>query len=195
MIDAVLAFLKNRLNSYLIAKEGLPADAATANKVEFIDGEKIDPISFKPEAVTVLLINVEEEKVLRGADPFTRVLADGTQQRVQPDIRLNLYVLFVAKFKQYERGLGCLSSIIQFFQSNRLFTQTNAPDLEESIEKLSLELITVPFNEQNEIWGSLRTTYHPSVLYKVKMLLVADENAIEAGVVTEKNTELGNKSP
>jgi hypothetical protein len=30
---------------------------------------------------------------------------DGTRYKIQPEIRLNLYVLFVARFKQYEDAL------------------------------------------------------------------------------------------
>jgi hypothetical protein len=37
---------------------------------------------------------------------------DGTRHRTQPEVRLNLYVLFVARFKQYEDALRYLSLII-----------------------------------------------------------------------------------
>jgi hypothetical protein len=56
-----------------------------------------------------LLINLEEETTLRADDPFKRTLATGTQQKVQPAIRLNLFVLFVAHYKQYPDSLRALS--------------------------------------------------------------------------------------
>jgi hypothetical protein len=155
--------------------------------VVFLDGDKMDPVSFKLGAVTVLLVNLERENILRAADPYTRTLANGSLQKVQPEIRLNLYVLFVARFKEYERSLSYLSAIISYFQSHQVFNQQNAPELDETIEQLVIELITLPFSEQNEVWSALRTTYHPSVLYKVKMLVFRDE---EAGPVSEvKATE------
>ena len=48
-------------------------------------------------------------------------------QRIHPDIRLNLYVLFVVRFKQYEEGLGWLSKIIRYFQVNPIFDRSSAP--------------------------------------------------------------------
>jgi hypothetical protein len=185
MINEVLIFLKNHLNAYLNVSSGLSRGESTEDRVVFLDGEKMDPITFKLGAVTALLINVEEENTLRPPDPYTAVSADGMQRKVQPDIRLNLYVLFVARFKQYEQGLSYLSRIIQHFQNHRVFDNHNAPELNGNIERLILELVTLPFSEQNELWNSLRTTYHPSVLYKVKMLVLKDEEAKIVGEIKE----------
>lgn len=177
MINEVLIFLRDHLNAYLNAKSGLTPGESGEDKVVFVDGEKMDPITFKLGAVSALLINIEEENTLRPADLYTAVSANGTRRKVQPDVRMNLYVLFVARFKQYEQGLSYLSRIIQHFQNHRLLNHHNAPELSEKIEQLIVELITLPFSEQNEMWNSLRTTYHPSVLYKVKMVVFRDEDA------------------
>jgi hypothetical protein len=142
-------------------------------------------IPFALGNVTALLINLEEENTLRSADPYVRVASDGIRQKVHPEIRINLYVLFVAHFKDYEQSLSYLSRIIQHFQCHRVFNHQNAPELSERIDQLVLELITLPFSEQNEIWGSLRTSYHPSVLYKVKMIVFRDEDAMSVSEVTE----------
>ena len=111
---------------------------------------------------------------------------DGTRQKVQPEIRLNLYVLFVARFPQYEDALRSLSLIIQYFQNHRVLNHQNAPELSDNIEQLVMELITLPFSEQNEVWSSLRTTYHPSVIYKVKLVVFKDEDAATMSTITEK---------
>lgn len=190
MIDHILVLLKRRLNVYLNAKAGWQPDESREDAVVFIDGEKLDPVSFKLEAVSVLLINLEEENTLRAADPYSRLSVNGSRQKVQPEIRLNLYVLFVARFKQYEKGLSYLSLIIRFFQNHRLLNHHNTPELSERIEQLSIELVTLPFAEQNEIWNALRTAYHPSVLYKVKMVVFADEEAADAGAIAERNLSI-----
>ncbi len=178
MIGRVLVFLKNHLNAHLLAGGGtLPSDIGE-DKVVFVDGEKLDPITFKLGAVTALLINVEEENTLHRPDPYVKGADDGSRQRVHPDIRLNLYVLFVARFKQYEHGLSYLSRIIQYFQSQRVLNHHNAPALDSQVDQLVMELITLPLSEQNDIWSSLRTTYHPSVMYKVKMVVFRDQDAV-----------------
>jgi hypothetical protein len=188
MISEALIFLKNHLNGHLSAQSGLSL-GEIEDRVVFLDGEKLDPISFKLGAVTCLMINVEEEKVLRAADPYVRVATDGSTRRVQPDIRINLYVLFVARFSQYEQGLSYLSRIIEHFQAHRVFDHSNAPELSDRIERLIMELTTQSFAEQNEIWNALRTTYHPSMLYRVRMVVIREDVAVTTPAVGDK--ELG----
>ncbi len=185
MIGEVLLFLKGQLNEYLNASSGWSTADAGEDKVVLLDGEALDPISFKLGAISALLVNLEEEKTLRPADRYQRTLADGSKLQVQPEIRLHLYVLFVARFKQYEQGLRYLSLIIRYFQNHRVLDQQNAPALADGIEKLVLELVTLPFSEQNEIWNALRTTYHPSVLYKVSLIAFRDEEAVAAPEIVE----------
>ena len=186
MLSEVLVFLKDHLNHHLNARTDWTSGDSQEDKVVFIDGEKMDPIFFKPGAVSVLLINVEEENTLRAPDPYVSTSPAGDPRRVNPEIRMNLYVLFVARFRQYELGLSYLSDIIQHFQGHRTFDHHNAPDLSDRVEKLVLELVTLPFSEQNELWNALRTTYHPSVLYKVKMVVFRDRDARRPSPVKEK---------
>lgn len=184
MIDEALLFLKQQLNAYL--KSGINPDESTQDQVVFVDGQNMDPLTFPLGAVSCLLINLEEENTLRQPNPYVRVAPNGTQERVNPEIKLYLYVLFVARYKQYEDSLRYLSLIIRYFQSHRVFDHQNAPELSDDIEQLIVELITLPFSEQNEVWNALRVTYHPSVLYKVKLLVFRDEEATGFGEVTEK---------
>ena len=185
MISDVLVLLKDQLNTHLNA--GWDPSESREDLVVFIDGENMDPLQFKLGAISVLLINVEEENSLRPPDLYRRTNADGTQQKIQPDIRLNLFVLFVARFKQYEQSLRSLSLVLQYFQNRRVLNHHNTPDLSEDIDKLVVELMTMPFSEQNEIWNSLRTTYHPSVLYKVKMVIFRDTETADMPELTEKD--------
>ena len=95
MIGGVLSFLRKRLDDYLRAELAGGAEPI-ADKVVFIEGDKLDPLTFTDGAVSELLVNVEEDRVLRSADPYLRVKEDGKPQRVQPDIKLILSLLFVA---------------------------------------------------------------------------------------------------
>jgi len=153
--------------------------------VVFVDDAKMDCVTFKPGAISVLLVNIEEETTLREPDPYSRVSPNGIRESVQPEIRINLYVLFVAQFTQYEQSLKYLSRIVQHFQNHRVFNQQNAPELSQRIDRLALELITLPFSEQNEIWNALRTAYRPSVLYKARMIVFRDEAAVQQAPTTE----------
>ena len=68
MISEALVFLKNRLNTHL--KSGRSPDESQEEPVVFLDGQNMEPLTFKLGAVSVLLINIEEETV--GKQPFTQ---------------------------------------------------------------------------------------------------------------------------
>jgi hypothetical protein len=184
MIGTALVFLRDQLNDYI--KSLRNHDGTQPDPVEFITGDKMEPLSFKSGVISLLLINIEEEHSLRAPDQYRRVTSQGVQQVVQPDIRLNLFVLFVVRYGQYEDCLHALSLVIRFFQKHRVFTHGDTSALDSSIERLVVELVTLPLGQQNEIWSALRVAYHPSVLYKVKMVIFQDEDAVDAPTISEK---------
>jgi hypothetical protein len=176
MIADVLLLLKNRLNAYFqsLSDDGL-ADAGE-DKVVFVDGDqKPDSINFKLGAVSLLLFNIERDVISRQADNYARIADDGTTRKVSPEININLNIMFVAKFKDYEQSLHYLSLILSYFQINHYLDQQNAPELSKSIDHLVLELNTQTTAQQNELWGILRSSYLPSLVYKVKALAFIDE--------------------
>ena len=185
MIDDAVLFLRQHLSSALKSLSGASPDDLAEEPVVFVDDAKMDYVTFKPGAISVLLVNIEEETTLREPDRYSRVFPNGVCQAVQPEIRINLYVLFVAQFTQYEQSLKYLSRIVQHFQNHRVFNQQNAPELGQRIDRLVLELITLPFSEQNEIWNALRTAYRPSVLYKARMIVFRDEGALPQPGIAE----------
>ena len=173
MIAHVVGFLRDRLNA------AFPRDASGSAEDMFVyvGGSKDDAVVFASNAVSVLLVRIEEETTLRPPDRNVRVAADGVRKRVEPEIRMNLFVLFVARFPDdYSLSLQQLSRVVRYFQNHRVFTHANAPELDAQIPQLILELVTPSFAEQNEIWGSLRVSYQPSAMYKVRMVLFPDDD-------------------
>jgi hypothetical protein len=174
MIGEVIKFLRDRLNKALPRD----SDGAAEDLFVYVGTDRDDAVSFKSGAVSVLLIRIEGDNALRPPDLYARTSADGARQKVEPEIRLNLYVLFVARFPDdYSRSLHHLSGVIRYFQNHRIFNQENSPELKDDISYLVLELLTPSFSEQNEIWGALRAAYQPSALYKVKMVVFQDADA------------------
>ena len=175
MIADVLRFLRDRLN------KAVPRDSS-GGPVEdlfvYVGADREDAVSFKSDAVSMLLIRIEEDATLRPPDLYARGSSDGTRQKVEPEIRMNLYILFVARFPDdYSRALHNLSRVIRYFQNHRVFNQENSPDLDDGLYQLILELVTPSFSEQNEIWGSLRAAYLPSAMYKLKLIVFQDQDA------------------
>jgi Pvc16 N-terminal domain len=172
MIAEAVGFLRDRLNHVIPrAEPGEPGEDVFV----YVGTGKEDAVTFKGDSVSVMLIRIEEDNVLRPPDLYARISADGVRTRVEPEIRINLYVLFVARFADdYSRSLYYLSRLIGYFQGHRLFNPDNSPELKAGISQLVLELVTPSFSEQNEIWGSLRVAYQPCALYRVKLFLFGD---------------------
>lgn len=172
MIGQVLNFLRRKLDEDLRVTT---ADESAADKLVFVDGDKMEPLQFKLGAVTLMLINVEEERTLRAADRYLQRHDDGTASPSFPDIRLTLHLFFVARFKLYDEAWDQLSKVLAHFQSNPFYDRHNTPGLPAGVEKLIFEFQTLDFAKQNEIWNALRICHHPSLLYRARLLLVRDQ--------------------
>lgn len=183
MLNEILLFLKNKLNEHLRLM-GKNTDTQE-DQVVFPTGQSGENLSFKLGAISMMLINLEQENALRPPNLYERRQPDGSTQKVQPEIRMNIYLLIAAHYQQYEDSLRNLSGIIQYFQNHRLFTHQDAPQLPVNVDQLIVELHTPSFTEQSQIWGALRQPYRPSVVYRVKMAVFQDENAKAAPEISE----------
>lgn len=176
MFDEVFVLIKNKLNNFFNTYiENNGGGNGFQEYVTFLEGEKIDPLVIPVNKVTPILVNIEEEKVLRMNDRYEGSLRNGKRTDINPSIRVNMLILFVSKFSNYEQSLKFLSLIIKCFQNTPVFNHENTPTLNPEIERLRMELITLPINQQNELWNALRTNYHPSVVYKVNLLVFHDD--------------------
>ena len=185
MIGDILILLKNRLNNHFRTLVS-GSSGNIEDKVFFVDGGvKADQNPFKLDAVSILLFNIEQDKSFRQAEPYTRLSSDGISKKTQPDIAFNFYLLLAVRFTTYEQGLHYLSLIIQYFQSHNYLDHGNTPELADNIDHLIIELFSQTLTQQNELWGSLRTGYLPSVAYKVKAVLFRSEETLPQGDISE----------
>ncbi|MFT7265148.1 MAG: hypothetical protein ACI9A2_003232 [Halioglobus sp.] len=185
MIAKVLEFLRNNLNRAMAQNS---PDEVGKDLFVYVNTQKDDSVNFDPDVISMSLVRIEEEKTLRQGDPYIRKTASGNPLKVAPAIRMNLWVLFVARFpNDYAQALQQLSNIVSYFQNHRTFNQENSPNIDTDIgvPQLIMELFTPSFLEQNEIWGSLRSAYQPSVLYKVGMVVFQDEDGQPIPIVDE----------
>lgn len=202
MISNTFDILEKQLNAYFAAApsrgfDGTEGGTETADPpmdmIAFLEQNKVqESIRFPLNKVTPILVNIEQEKQLRPADRYARMSANNVRESVYPDVRLNLKILFVSNFHDYLDSLYYLDLIVKFFQTKPVFDHTNTPALDPEIDQLIFELLTLPFSEQNEVWNALRSAYHPSLLYKVKMLVFQDQPTSIVGV-TEVITNINEK--
>ena len=103
MIDVALNFLKKYIDKKFQGTIGAP-DVIVSDvpkDISEIDGDRI----------YVTLINIEEEKVLKNL-PTYQNSPNGSIQLMNPEIRLNLYVLVSAIFKKDIISFFLISGII-----------------------------------------------------------------------------------
>ncbi|RKH59555.1 DUF4255 domain-containing protein [Corallococcus aberystwythensis] len=168
MIDKALTLLNGQLNGFLNGRFSVNgSERAALGPVPDLSNDT--PPS---HPLTLSLVRVEEERVMK-TQVATR-MRDGQVEDVQPDVKLNLFLLVTAHGISYADALKFLSATVAFFQSRPFFDHANAPGLDEGIEKLLVELYSQSFEEQNQLWGSLSLRYLPSVLYRVRMLIIQD---------------------
>ena len=174
MLGDVLCLLRDQVNAFIGRSVGAGAQDAGEARVQLIDGEKNDPLEFRLNAITLLLVNLEQEVSQRSAQAYVTAAGAASPRKLLPDVRMNLFVLFVARFTAYEQGLNQLGLVVRFLQAHRALDHASLPGLSPDIDKLLLEMVTLPMAEQNEIWSALRTNYHPSVLVRVRMVVFRD---------------------
>ena len=179
-MDRILEFIRTKLETRLVFRFGL-----TNTGIGYHNSTDWDPMTFQNNQISLLLVNIEEEKLMRPDHLYKRKNEAGKLNEVQPELRLNLYLLMVAKFSDNREAWKQLHEVIAYFQAHPFFNADNAPDIPQDVHKLVLELVSMSFSEQNEIWSTLKAPYHPSVLYKIRALIVQEEEISKAATVTE----------
>jgi uncharacterized protein DUF4255 len=169
MIDVAAAFLVRELNAYMLARTGTAFGSAALSRIVADSGKYAIP----DDQVGVALVSVEEERALRSQLPQS-VYADGRQVVLEPDLKLNLNLLFAANFKQYDQGLRQLSLVLAFFQSHGVFTRERNPALDPRIERLGVDLVSLTFEQLNQLWAFVGAKQLPSVVYRVRLVVVQD---------------------
>ncbi|NMM49685.1 DUF4255 domain-containing protein [Marinigracilibium pacificum] len=194
MLHTALQFLTTELNDYLKLKTGDPDE----NRV-FITNVATESsgVVIPDMALGMSLINIEEERIFK--DQKTTIINnDGQTEHINPEIKLNLYILISANFQDkqqdsaeddYVEGLKQLSYVISFFQSKNVFTQENSPamvDRDPNLKKLIVELYSYSFEQLYNFWSVLGTKYLPSVLYKVRLLRFQEQAVQQINLPIEK---------
>jgi hypothetical protein len=191
MINKVLELLRDEIHDYLKLKPDLNVgNQQTISLSNVVDSD--GKIEIPSCSLGITLVNIEEEKTMKSQ--VSAVKKNNTVMYLNPDIKLNLYVLITTNFGDYATALKFLSYVISFFQSKNVFDHQNSPKLDVLIEKLIAELYTLTFEQQNYLWGAIGSKLLPSVMYKVRMLVVqegiakSDAPPIQIIGLTEKST-------
>jgi hypothetical protein len=185
MLDVVMIFLKDELNSYLLSQTGSDTVKATLSRVVDETGK----YAFAIDSVCCSIINITEDRILKNHLPdYTSI--NGQHVVLEPELKLNLDILISANFTHYDQALKYISYVMTFFQAHPLFTSDQHPALPNRIGKLTLELLSVNYEQLNQIWAFVGGKQLPSVLYKVRMVTLQDtvQTAVQPPITTISTT-------
>jgi Pvc16 N-terminal domain len=182
MIYDALDFLRHRLDAYISGNRSA-AEPVMVLSNPWTSNDNNKNFSFLN---SLSLINIEEDRTFKTQLPVM-VRQKDHYLKQPPDLKINLYILISAYNKKYEDALKLISKVVSYFQVNTVFQNRTAEKkddipLPDSIDKLIVELYTPSFEQQNQIWASLSTGYLPSVIYKVRMLLIDADTRLQETV-------------
>lgn len=168
MLDKAIGFLHNRILTDQFngeVPEPVVMGSIFNEKGEILIGAGI---------VGLMISNIEEERIFK-TQPQKQRRIDSDIEVANPEIKLNLYVLVAANpganAGSYDAALKRLSEVITYFQGTSYFDKTEYPDL-DPVEYLTVELYTLSFEQQNQLWTSFGAKYMPSVVYKVRLVVI-----------------------
>ncbi len=183
MIYEALQILVNELNIYFQQHiEHVVEDIVVLDNIALADSES-EIAGNMTNKVIVTLLTIDEETTLRNFPNQSRI--NNQTEYYNPEVNLNLYVLFSANANLYKDSLVYLSKTIEFFQAKNVFTQSNSSYNENLFShnptntfKFSMELYTPNFEDLNYIWGTLGGRQFPSALYKLALVTIAGNRAV-----------------
>lgn len=166
----ILTYYAERLDEYLSRLHHQPEGLA---EVSFVGNSSEE----KPNKMVVSLFSIERETsggisapVQRSAEGYTRT---------SPPLLLNLNVVIAAVYdeRRYGESLSVLSDTLRFIQSTPRFTVDGTD--------YTIEVVTLPTQDQNNVWTLLGGQYYPSVVCKIRRLTVDAEEIISSGNIAK----------
>ncbi|MDR1370027.1 MAG: DUF4255 domain-containing protein [Dysgonamonadaceae bacterium] len=176
MIYKPLILLTRLLNDHLKNYFKLKNDIVYLSSVN--DREK----TLSSNRVNVTMVNIERETA-GGIQMSRQHIGKNLSARIAPGWQINLYVLFSVLFqeKQYNESLRILSGVMSFIQKK------NKYDEQDTDIPFAIEPVNLSFQELSNLWGILGGVYYPSILCKIRVLTIDEQEIIDlSGIIMGK---------
>lgn len=174
MIQRVLDAICKDMESFLQRKRDQVPAEITGKVLLHELAQLSEEVNRKEGNIICTLINIEQERTNLN---FHTV----SSNKVNPPVNVNLYILFSAYFSNtdYLLALEYISSVIGFFQSKQVFNPNNTPELPQSVEKITAELVNLDMRELSNFWTAMGAKHLPSVIYKLRMIPITEEAVLD----------------
>lgn len=173
MIGSTLSFIANRLDEIIRQRLQLTPSERKLILSPFVDLN--GSVAIQEENTLVMFpVNIQKDSVAASV-PQRPAVGEGIVN-MPPPLHLNLYLVIGVYYEaaQLKYGLDLLTTAISILQGQPLWNHQNSPDLPEGIQKLVFEMESLDFHQQSHIWGHLGGKYLPSVVYKLRMIIIDD---------------------
>ncbi|NVO21509.1 MAG: DUF4255 domain-containing protein [Bacteroidetes bacterium] len=172
MIDAVLTFLRDELSAFVLARTNSTAVEVKLTKLVNEAGK----YAFGEETIALSLINIEEDRVFKAQVPEYSYI-NGQHVKLEPELKFNLHLMVAANFNVYVQAWKAISLVLAFFQSHSAFSASEYPALDSGIDKLTVELESLNYEQLNQVWAYIGGKHLPSVIYKIRVVVIQDTAA------------------
>lgn len=195
MLFQTMELIRQNLNSFLRSFPNAPAnmDAVVLGNIAYATPDNPGTPQDESAQIYMSLVNVEEEATLKNQSAIRQNEAAALSSTyINPPLFVNLYLLFSANHHNYSRAIEELGRVILFFQSNRSFSLKHTPvtlqeifatpgEAENRIH-VTLDLMSLTFEQINHLWGSLGGKQMPFLLYKARKVEIdANRKLAEGG--------------
>lgn len=180
MIDKVVEHIVTEMNSSSIFFSAGSNDSVEAAALYDLSGGGTQDIDNK---VLFTVVNIGQDATYHSVDVYQKN-DDGDNQIIRPKLQINIHFLLIANFKNYGQSLKALSHCIAFFQNRKSFEiSCGKMSSRQKTQRVVVEMVSLAFEQQNNVWSMLGGKYLPSVMYKAGLVDIWDER-IEGRVST-----------
>jgi hypothetical protein len=165
MIDSVLLFVLDELNVFLSSRFQSSEKHAVLSNVVELDGSESLAIEDK---LILSFVNIQREG---GRPAPVPQLSPGSHAASGREFTISLLISANLGGHHYAGSLQLLSAAIRFFEDRAVLPATLSPDLPPEIERISVEMANMTFQELENLWSLLGGRYLPSALYKVRVTM------------------------
>ena len=173
MIGSTLNFIANHLDTIVRQRMNLTPAEKKVILSPFVDLN--GSVAIQEENTLVLFpVNIQKDAIATSR-PIPPQVGTGVISS-PPPLHLNVYLVLGVYYKaaQLRYGLDLLTTAISILQGQPLWDQQNTPGLPGAVHKLIFEMESLDFHQQSHIWGHLGGKYLPSVVYKMRMIIIND---------------------
>lgn len=171
MIQDILTCYVARLDEYLLKRHHQPEGIA---EVGFIGNSAEE----KPCKLIVSLLNIERETSGGISAPLQKT--PNGYVRLSPPLLANLNLMLAAVYdeKRYVESLSVLSDTLKFIQA--------VPGFEWEGQNYTVEIVTLSSQDINNVWTTLGGQYYPSVVCKLRRLVIDSGETTETGRIASQ---------